>query len=76
MTLTYRDATLDDLPGIVAIYNSTVPSRLVTADLEPVSVESRMAWFHAHGPRARPMPMRFSMVRRAVGMTGSTAMTL
>jgi L-amino acid N-acyltransferase YncA len=55
MTLTYRDATLDDLPGIVAIYNSTVPSRLVTADLEPVSIESRLAWFHAHGPQARPL---------------------
>jgi L-amino acid N-acyltransferase YncA len=51
----FRDATLDDLPGIVAIYNSTVPSRLVTADLEPVTVESRLAWFHAHGPQARPL---------------------
>ena len=51
----FRDATLDDLPGIVAIYNSTVPSRLVTADLEAVTVESRLAWFHAHGPRARPL---------------------
>jgi L-amino acid N-acyltransferase YncA len=55
MTLTYRDATLTDLPGIVAIYNSTVPSRNVTADLEPVTVESRLAWFHAHGPQARPL---------------------
>jgi L-amino acid N-acyltransferase YncA len=55
MTLTYRDATLDDLPGIVAIYNSTVPLRTVTADLEPVTVESRLAWFHAHGPNARPL---------------------
>src|SRR6202012_2658509 len=55
MTLTYRDATLDDLPGIVAIYNSTVPSRQVTADLEPVSVESRLAWVHAHGPQKRPL---------------------
>ncbi|MGE8329854.1 MAG: N-acetyltransferase, partial [Paraburkholderia nemoris] len=35
MSLSYRDATLDDLPSIVAIYNSTVPSRQVTADLEP-----------------------------------------
>ena len=51
----FRDATLDDLPGIVAIYNSTVPSRLVTADLEAVTVESRLAWFHAHGPQARPL---------------------
>jgi phosphinothricin acetyltransferase len=55
MTLNYRDATLDDLPSIVAIYNSTIASRQVTADLEPVTVESRMPWFHAHGPRARPL---------------------
>lgn len=55
MSLSYRDATLDDLPAIVAIYNSTVPGRLVTADLEPVSVESRVAWFHAHGPQKRPL---------------------
>jgi L-amino acid N-acyltransferase YncA len=55
MTLNYRDATVDDLPAIVAIYNSTIVSRRVTADLEPVSVESRLAWFHAHGPRARPL---------------------
>jgi L-amino acid N-acyltransferase YncA len=55
MTLHYRDATLDDLPAIVAIYNSTVASRQVTADLEPVSVESRLAWFHAHGPLVRPL---------------------
>jgi phosphinothricin acetyltransferase len=55
MTFAYRDATLDDLPAIVAIYNSTVPSRLVTADLEPVSIESRRAWFDAHGPATRPL---------------------
>jgi phosphinothricin acetyltransferase len=55
MSLVYRDATLDDLPAIVEIYNSTVPSREVTADLEPVSVESRIAWFNAHGPDKRPL---------------------
>src|SRR6266702_1890366 len=55
MTLQYRDATLDDLPAIVAIYNSTVPSRQVTADLEPVSIDSRRAWFEAHGPEKRPL---------------------
>ncbi|MFC0397062.1 GNAT family N-acetyltransferase [Paraburkholderia rhizosphaerae] len=55
MTLSYRDATLDDLPAIVAIYNATVPSRQVTADLEPVSVESRRAWFDAHAPQRRPL---------------------
>ncbi|MGF6793267.1 N-acetyltransferase family protein [Paraburkholderia sp. 35.1] len=55
MSLSYRDATLDDLPAIVAIYNSTIPSRQVTADLEPVSVESRHGWFHAHRPQKRPL---------------------
>jgi phosphinothricin acetyltransferase len=55
MTFHTRDATPDDLPAIVAIYNSTVPSRQVTADLEPVSIDSRRAWFDAHGPDKRPL---------------------
>jgi len=37
----YRTAIRSDLPQIVEIYNSTIPSRIVTADTEPVSVESR-----------------------------------
>jgi L-amino acid N-acyltransferase YncA len=50
-----RDATLADLPAIVEIYNSTVPGRMVTADPEPVSVESRLAWFREHDPKSRPI---------------------
>jgi len=51
----HRIATLDDLPTIVAIYNSTIASREVTADTEPVSVESRLPWFHDHQPARRPL---------------------
>jgi L-amino acid N-acyltransferase YncA len=51
----HRTATLDDLPAIVAIYNSTIASREVTADTEPVSVASRLAWFHEHTPERRPL---------------------
>lgn len=47
-------ATQQDLPEIVAIYNSTVQTRQSTADLMPVSVESRQAWFDAHGG-SRPL---------------------
>jgi phosphinothricin acetyltransferase len=50
-----RDAVEEDLPAIVEIYNSTVPSRMVTADPEPVSVESRRAWFSEHDPESRPI---------------------
>ena len=51
----HRLATLDDLPAIVAIYNSTVASREVTADTEPVTVASRIGWFHEHNPERRPL---------------------
>jgi L-amino acid N-acyltransferase YncA len=54
-TFSHRDARQDDLPAIVAIYNSTVASRMVTADTEPVSVQSRQAWFDEHTPAHRPL---------------------
>ena len=55
MAPTHRLAHFDDLPEVVAIYNSTVASRQVTADTEPVTVESRQAWFAEHKPDKRPL---------------------
>ncbi|WP_415327115.1 GNAT family N-acetyltransferase [Chryseobacterium sp. MMS23-Vi53] len=55
--LVFRNATLEDLPTIVEIYNSTIPSRMVTADTEDVSVESRLDWFLVHNPETRPLWM-------------------
>ncbi|MBM5572023.1 MULTISPECIES: GNAT family N-acetyltransferase [Deefgea] len=51
----YRLANAADLPQIVAIYNSTIASRQVTADTEPVSLDSRQAWFAAHQRPDRPL---------------------
>jgi L-amino acid N-acyltransferase YncA len=53
--VTITDAALEDLADIVNIYNATIPSRRVTADLEPVSVESRRKWFEEHSPELRPI---------------------
>ena len=50
-----RLATEADLPAIVAIYNAAIPGRTATADTEPVTVESRRAWFAEHTPNHRPM---------------------
>ena len=50
-----RDASEADLPAIVAIYNSIIPGRMVTADLTPVTVDSRRTWFAAHQVRERPL---------------------
>ena len=52
---THRLANQADLAAIVAIYNSTIASREVTADTEPVSVASRQAWFDEHTPEKRPL---------------------
>ncbi|WP_448139137.1 N-acetyltransferase family protein [Sphingobacterium siyangense] len=53
--LKFRDAAQHDLPRIVEIYNSTIASRMVTADTAPVSVASRQKWFDEHNASKRPL---------------------
>lgn len=50
-----RDAHQKDLTRIVEIYNTTIESRVVTADTEPVTVESRQKWFDEHSTDKRPL---------------------
>ena len=49
-----RDAVEADLPAIIEIYNATVPTRMVTAELEPTTVEARLPWFRDHSPDEYP----------------------
>src|SRR4029450_10706441 len=49
-----RDALESDLPAIIDIYNATVPTRMVTAELEPATVEARLPWFREHSPNQYP----------------------
>jgi L-amino acid N-acyltransferase YncA len=49
-----RDAAESDLPIIVNIYNATVPTRMVTAELEPTTVEARLPWFREHSSDQHP----------------------
>ena len=51
-----RNAQTNDFQQIINIYNSTIASRQVTADLQEVSLESRQNWFASHQNQAnRPM---------------------
>lgn len=50
-----RDANLSDLPYIVEIYNASIPGRQATADLEKISVESRLGWFKDNRSSDRPI---------------------
>src|ERR1700731_1022535 len=49
-----RDALESDLPAIIDIYNATVSTRNVTAELEPTTVEARLPWFREHSPDEHP----------------------
>ena len=50
-----RDAAEADLPAIVEIFNATIPSRMVTAQLEPVLATDRWPWFREHSPDRYPI---------------------
>lgn len=50
-----RHADPTDLADIVAIYNASIPERMATADLVPVTVASRQAWFDEFSPQRRPL---------------------
>lgn len=50
-----RHATEADFERIVEIYNASVPGRLATADLTPVTAASRRTWFDAHKPETHPL---------------------
>jgi phosphinothricin acetyltransferase len=50
-----RLATLHDLGEIVSIYNEAIRQRFATGDLEDVTLEQRLGWFHEHDPAVLPI---------------------
>lgn len=50
-----RDAFETDLPVIVEIYNQSIPGRMATGDITPITVESRLNWYREHSPTSRPI---------------------
>jgi L-amino acid N-acyltransferase YncA len=55
MKIGFRYALPADLENIVATYNSTIASRMVTADLKPVTTGEKLDWFNAHNEDTRPL---------------------
>ena len=49
-----RDARVSDLPAIVKIYNAAIATRISTAQLEPVTLESRRDWLKEHSSHRHP----------------------
>jgi L-amino acid N-acyltransferase YncA len=55
MIIDFKYAEQEDLRRIVETYNSTISSRMVTADTEEISVHSKQAWFDSHSASKRPL---------------------
>lgn len=53
--ISFDNAQLSDLPFIVDVYNQTIASRMVTADLQTITADSRINWLNAHNQTTRPL---------------------
>lgn len=62
-----RPAMLDDLPGILEIYNDAVLHTTATYDYEPRSMEHRVAWFEDHARNNYPVFVAMDSAGRVVG---------
>jgi L-amino acid N-acyltransferase YncA len=54
-TITIRDAVESDLPAISEIYNAAIATRMVTAQLEPVTPGDARDWLREHAPDRFPL---------------------
>lgn len=50
-----RNATEEDLPSIIDIYNESIPAGRSTADTRPITVTDRVEWFRQFDPKKRPI---------------------
>jgi phosphinothricin acetyltransferase len=71
MALSIRDAALGDLLRITEIYNHYVVNTPITFDLEPVTVDSRVEWFHEHSDGHRYRLLVASDAGQIVGYAGT-----
>lgn len=62
-----RPATLDDCPGILAVYNEAVLTTTATYDYEPRTLEHRRDWFVSRQRNGFPVLVAVDGAGRVVG---------
>lgn len=51
MSIEIRKATIDDIQGIMIIYNESIKNTVSTFDTEEKTIEGQKKWFKKHGPK-------------------------
>lgn len=54
-SVTVRDASTDDVPGILAIYNDVIATSTAVYREDPVTLDDRLQWFHARQAQSYPV---------------------
>jgi len=62
-----RPATLDDCPGILAVYNEAVLTTTATYDYEPRTLEHRRDWFMTRQRNGFPVLVAVDVAGRVAG---------
>jgi phosphinothricin acetyltransferase len=55
MIETFRNATIEDLPQIVKIYNKAIEDGFSTADSVEVTADEKVDWFRSHDKKRYPI---------------------
>lgn len=55
MSITIRPATVDDLPGLLAIYNDVIATSTAVFSLEPTTLDERRRWFDSRVAAGYPV---------------------
>ncbi|HEY3415136.1 MAG TPA: GNAT family N-acetyltransferase [Armatimonadota bacterium] len=71
--MTVRTAEHSDLPAILAIYNESGVGTTASADLEPITLEQRTAWFDEHIAGGYPVLVAEDDNGRVVGWASLSA---
>lgn len=66
MKAKFEYAQEEDLATIVKIYNQAVPTKIATADLQPVSKKSKQSWFNSFNQQERPI-WKITVYQQIVG---------
>jgi len=54
-SVTIRDASTDDVPGILAIYNDVIATSTAVYRDDPATLDDRLQWFDARQAQAYPV---------------------
>ena len=54
-SVTIRDASEDDVPGILAIYNEVIATSTAVYREDPASLEDRLEWFNSRQAQSYPV---------------------